>query len=90
MGIREGIRLGWSQGFELDELNVWQECWWQINLRLVNWRPQVGHKTLSEGWKCIKKMGVGWGVWSWPTIGTDRMRRGKCLNCAWSKGFEKV
>jgi hypothetical protein len=23
VGVKEGIRLGWSQGFGLDELNVW-------------------------------------------------------------------
>jgi hypothetical protein len=23
LGVREGIRLRWSQGFRLDELNVW-------------------------------------------------------------------
>ncbi len=25
VGVREGIKLGWSQGFGLDELDVWQE-----------------------------------------------------------------
>jgi hypothetical protein len=49
VGVREGIKLRWSQGFGLDKLNVWQECWWQANPKLVNWRPHVGHKTLGEG-----------------------------------------
>jgi hypothetical protein len=26
VGIREGIKLGWSQGLRLDELDVSQEC----------------------------------------------------------------
>jgi hypothetical protein len=28
VGIREGIESRWSQGFGLDESNVWQEHWW--------------------------------------------------------------
>jgi hypothetical protein len=39
MKIREGIKLGWSQRFGLDELDIWQERWWRINPQLVNWRP---------------------------------------------------
>jgi hypothetical protein len=39
VGVKEGIRPWWSQGFGLDELDVWQEYWWQINPRLVNWHP---------------------------------------------------
>jgi hypothetical protein len=35
-------------------------------------------------------MGVGWGVWSWPTMGTNRMGRGKCPKCAWCLGKCKV
>jgi hypothetical protein len=27
VGVREGIRLGWSQRFGLDKLDVWQKCW---------------------------------------------------------------
>jgi hypothetical protein len=36
VGTREGIKLGWSWGFKLDELGVWQECWWWANSLLVN------------------------------------------------------
>jgi len=25
VGVKEGIKLGWSQGFGLDELDLWQE-----------------------------------------------------------------
>jgi len=39
VGVREGIGLRWSQGFGLDELDVWKERWWRANLRLVNWCP---------------------------------------------------
>jgi hypothetical protein len=48
------------------------------------------HKTLNGSWGCVEEMGVGWGVWSWPTIGTNRVGGGKCLSCAWSKGFGKM
>ncbi len=35
MGTREGIELGWSWGFGLDELGVWQECWrWVPHMEL--------------------------------------------------------
>ncbi len=37
VGAREGIALGWSQGFGFNELNVSHECWWWINLWLINW-----------------------------------------------------
>jgi hypothetical protein len=90
VGEREGIKLGWSQRFRLDELDIWQECWWQSNLWLVNWRPHVGHKTLGGNWGRVEEIGVGWGVWSWPIVGTNKVGGEKCLNYAWSKGFGKV
>jgi len=39
MGVKEGIGLRWSQGFGLDELDVWLKCWWWTNPRLINWHP---------------------------------------------------
>jgi hypothetical protein len=39
VGVIKCIRLGWSQGFGLDESNVWHECWWRANPQIVNWRP---------------------------------------------------
>jgi len=50
----------------------------------------VGQKTIGEGWEHVEDMGVGWGVWSWPTIGTNRVGRGNCPSYAWSKGFGKM
>jgi hypothetical protein len=59
--IREGIKLRWSQGFGLNELDAWQECWWLVNLWLVNWCPQMGQKILSGSYERVEKIGVGWG-----------------------------
>jgi hypothetical protein len=50
----------------------------------------VGHKTLGGGWRHVEEMGVGWGVWSRPTVGTNRVGGGKCSSCAWLKEFGKV
>jgi len=50
----------------------------------------MGEKTLSGGWECVEKMGVGWGVWSWPVVGTNKMGREKCSSCAWSREFGKM
>jgi hypothetical protein len=50
----------------------------------------MGHKTLGGGWELVEKMEVGWGVWSWPTIGTNKVGREKCLSCAWLKVFGKM
>ncbi len=90
VGVKEGIGSGWSQGFGLDELNVWHECWWKLNLWLVNWHLYMGHKTLGGGWGRVQEMGVGWGVWSWPILRTNSVGVRKCFSCAWMKGFGKV
>jgi hypothetical protein len=54
---KKSMEPRWSPTFGLDELDVWHECWWQIKLRLVNWHPHVGQKTLGGGYECIEKMG---------------------------------
>jgi len=36
--------------------------WWRINLRLINWCPHVGQRTLGGGYKHVEEMRVGWGV----------------------------
>jgi len=35
-------------------------------------------------------MGVGWGVWSWATIGANRVERGKGPTCVLFKGIMKM
>ncbi len=51
----------------------------------------MGQKTLVGGWKHVEKMGVGWGVQSWATIGANIMKGGKYPTYAWSwKGFGKM
>jgi hypothetical protein len=87
---REGIELGWSHGFRLDELDVWQEWWWWTNLWLINWHPQMGQETLGASYKHVEEMVIGWGVWSWATIGVDRVEGGKGSTYVSSKGFGKM
>ncbi len=50
----------------------------------------MGHNTLGGGWRHVDEMGVGWGVWSRPTVGTKKAGGGKCPSYAWSKGFGKM
>jgi hypothetical protein len=50
----------------------------------------VGHDTLGGGWKHVEEMGVGWEVWSWQTIRTNREGGEKCPSYAWSKRFGKM
>jgi len=62
LGIKVGIGLRWSCRFRLDGSNVWQECWWWVNLRKVNWCPQVAQKSLGGGCNHVGRVNVGWGV----------------------------
>jgi hypothetical protein len=47
---------------------------------------QKNYKKLKTCWRDRGRLGV----WSWPTIGTNKMGGEKCPNCAWSMGFGKV
>jgi hypothetical protein len=50
----------------------------------------MGQNTLRGGYEHVEKMGVGWRVWSWATIGVDKVEGGKGFTYAWSRGFGKV
>ncbi len=50
----------------------------------------MGQKALGGGCKYVGRMGVGWRLWSWANIGTDRMEKGKGFTCALFRGIEKV
>jgi hypothetical protein len=47
----------------------------------------MGQETLSC--KHVQEMGVGWGFWSWATIGANTVKWGKRFACGWSKGLRK-
>jgi hypothetical protein len=59
-----------------------------------DWRIGAQRKgkrlTLGEGYEHVEEMGVGWGVWSWATIGVNIMEGGKGPTFTWSKGFGKM
>ncbi len=38
---------------------------------------KIYSSVLGGGYKCVEKMGVGWGVWSKATIKVDKMKRKK-------------
>ncbi len=47
-------------------------------------------KVLGGGSRCVGRMGVGWGVWSWAIIGVDRMQGGEGFTCVLFKGIGKI
>jgi hypothetical protein len=49
----------------------------------------VGHKALGEGWKRVEEMGLGWGVWSWWIVMTNKKGGGKCPSVHDKRGLGK-
>jgi len=42
----------------------------------------MGQETLGGGYECLEEVRVGWGVWLWAIMRTEKVEGGKGSTCA--------